>query len=495
MATENTTEKKVQKRKLPTPAIVGLAVTGATLLSIYIGGTIYYSGHYFPGTTVGDIACRNKTAEYAESRNIRNGDDYLLTISDRKGNTYPIAGMNFDYKYVARGEEEALLKSQSAFAWPVEVFRTHQLDLDRSFTYDSEKLKELVNDLRIFSEDYIEAPEDARLDITEDGYEVIGEDPGTTPIGDQILAEITQAIDAQQTTVTLSDNCYENPKVYSTDPIITKTVEQIDSYMASMIHYEIDGVDENLTSSQILSMLDIDEDGKVTVNEGKVEQFVQYLASTYNTYADVRDFVTSKGDTVKIGGGDYGWVISKSGEKEQILADLAGGVPVEREPVYEQRAVQSGLDDIGNTYIEIDYTNQHLWYYKNGELITDTDIVSGNINRGNGSPDGVYKVVYCERDATLVGENYASKVKYFMPFAYNVGIHDASWRNKFGDEIYKTSGSHGCINVPEKAAKTIIDEIDLGTPVVAYYREKVKLTAENARISNAYSYVDPDKEN
>ena len=46
--------------------------------------------------------------------------------------------------------------------------------------------------------------------------------------------------------------------------------------------------------------------------------------------------------------------------------------------------MQSGLDDIGNTYVEIDYTSQHLWYYKDGSLVTDTGIVSGNISRGNG---------------------------------------------------------------------------------------------------------------
>lgn len=119
--------------------------------------------------------------------------------------------------------------------------------------------------------------------------------------------------------------------------------------------------------------------------------------------------------------------------------------------------MQSGLDDIGNTYVEIDYTSQHLWYYKDGSLVTDTGIVSGNISRGNGSPDGIFKIAYKQKDATLVGENYASNVRYFMPFAYNVGIHDASWRSTFGKEIYKTSGSHGCINVPPKRQKTVSD--------------------------------------
>ena len=190
----------------------------------------------------------------------------------------------------------------------------------------------------------------------------------------------------------------------------------------------------------------------------------------------------------KIGGGDYGWVINKKGEAAQIVEDIKNGESVTREPKYEQRAFVEGADDIGNTYIEIDYTNQHLWYYKDGSLVVDSDLVSGNLNNGNGSPDGVFKVISRQSPATLKGEDYESDVTYFMPFAYNVGLHDASWRSSFGGSIYKNGGSHGCINLPYDAADTIYKNVELGTPVVAYYREDVKLTSNNAKVSNAYSY-------
>ena len=45
-----------------------------------------------------------------------------------------------------------------------------------------------------------------------------------------------------------------------------------------------------------------------------------------------------------------------------------------------------------------------------------------------------------------------------------------------------------CINLPYDAADTIYKNVELGTPVVAYYRENVKLTSNNAKVSNAYSY-------
>ena len=254
------------------------------------------------------------------------------------------------------------------------------------------------------------------------------------------------------------------------------------------ITYEIEGSEQVLDGTTILSWLTINDDLSVTVDSDMAASYAQQLASKYNTYAATRSFETTAGDTVKIGGGDYGWVINKKGEAAQIVEDIKNGESVTREPKYEQRAFVEGADDIGNTYIEIDYTNQHLWYYKDGSLVVDSDIVSGNLNNGNGSPDGVFKVISRQSPATLKGEDYESDVTYFMPFAYNVGLHDASWRSSFGGSIYKNGGSHGCINLPYDAADTIYKNVELGTPVVAYYREDVKLTSNNAKVSNAYSY-------
>lgn len=88
--------------------------------------------------------------------------------------------------------------------------------------------------------------------------------------------------------------------------------------MAATVTYEIKGADEGLDKAGILSLLDLKKDGSVSINDTRLTSYVQHLASTYNTYGDVRKFKTSKGDTVKIGGGDYGWVIDKSKEKRAL---------------------------------------------------------------------------------------------------------------------------------------------------------------------------------
>lgn len=460
----------------------------------YIGISLYFNSHYLLNTTIEGIACGGKNANYIIKENEKRISNYLLNIKDRNNNSFPLVGSDISYEYVSNGEEEDILKKQNPFTWPLSFFKKYSYSLKKSVTYNKDTLLGFINGLEIFSTDYIKAPENAYIKIGDGNYEVVDDIPGNTPIYDEIESEIITALDDESDEVVLSDSCYKKADILSDDERIKNAMNKIDSYANSTIHYLIDNVDENLSKEKIIDMIQLTDNFDVSIDETKIDDYVQYLASTYNTYGDVRKFKTSSGDTVKIGGGDYGWVISKTGETEQIKKDLEGGKAVSREPVYEQTALQSGLDDIGDTYIEIDYTKQHLWYYVEGKLKMETDIVSGNLSTQNGSVDGVYTISNKERDRTLSGENYDTDVKFFMPFAYNIGIHDASWRHGvFGGTLYKTSGSHGCINVPPDFAKKLFNSVDNGTPVIAYYREKVKLTNTAAQISNAYSYVKEDE--
>ena len=99
----------------------------------------------------------------------------------------------------------------------------------------------------------------------------------------------------------------------------------------------------------------------------------------------------------------------------------------------------------------------------------ETDVVTGCIGKRMGTPEGIYSVYSMQRNRTLRGTGYASFVRYWMPVNGNIGIHDASWRNSFGGEIYKKNGSHGCINTPYEAMKKIFENVEVGIPVVMFY--------------------------
>ena len=65
--------------------------------------------------------------------------------------------------------------------------------------------------------------------------------------------------------------------------------------------------------------------------------------------------------------------------------------------------------------------------------------------------------------------HYESFVSYWMCFlGHGYGLHDASWRSNFGGDIYKYSGSHGCVNLPTNKAPELYNLISVGTVVIIH---------------------------
>ena len=119
-----------------------------------------------------------------------------------------------------------------------------------------------------------------------------------------------------------------------------------------------------------------------------------------------------------------------------------------------------------NTYISISISNQYLVYYKMGKLVLETPVVTGNY--GN-TPYGTYYVNNKARNVTLKGpedDPYESFVYYWIPFISSThGMHDATWRSRFGGNIYTYDPSHGCVNMPLDKAADLYYMVEIGTPV------------------------------
>ena len=95
---------------------------------------------------------------------------------------------------------------------------------------------------------------------------------------------------------------------------------------------------------------------------------------------------------------------------------------------------------------------QILKIYQDKKQVLETPVVTGK----NSTPSdiGLFEIFSKEKDRYLNGPGYSTHVNYFMPYNGGEGLHDATWRSEFGGDIYKYSGSHGCINMPlDKAAE------------------------------------------
>ncbi len=268
-----------------------------------------------------------------------------------------------------------------------------------------------------------------------------------------------------------NDNLKVNAQLSNIEQQVDRSQKRINDFATANIEYNFIENTEAVNEELITKWLIVEEDG-VVLDEVKVRAYVDELAKKYNTVGTKRLFVDSHGKTVTVSGGPYGWEIDCNKETKELVDLIKKGINVAgREPIYKQRAMTRGINDIGNTYVEINMSEQKMWYYKEGELIVSTNIVTGNTNRGNGTPTVVGYIYNKARNINLVGEGYVAFVHYWMKVYGSIGIHDASWRNKFGGTIYTTNGSHGCINTPYDMVKMIYENIEIGTPVVIFYEE------------------------
>ncbi|MCI5620682.1 MAG: L,D-transpeptidase/peptidoglycan binding protein [Lachnospiraceae bacterium] len=454
---------------------IGIAAGIGTLVIfiLYIGFGIYFQGHFFFRTTINGVGVSAASVQRAQNNLREQVENYRLILKERGKVTEEVTGQSIDMEPAFDNQLENLVKAQNGFAWPYYLFSPKDYKMGTVVEFDEDKLDAVLEELSCMDRNDWVPSENAKILNYEDGeYQVQKAVYGTVINEGNFLRRVREAVSTLEESLDLSKTgCYLNPVVTEKDAVFEEALETMNQYVATEITYT--GLEEHivLDSDRIAQWLSVDENYQVSVDGGSLSAFVKELAESYNTIYTNREFTTSYGETITVCGGSYGWQVDKEAEKEMILADLDAGNPVKREPVYVQTANSHGDNDYGSTYVEINITAQHLFFYKDGKLIVESDFVSGNPSKGNATPTGTYRVTYKAKDATLRGDNYTSKVNYWIPFNNNVGMHDASWRTTFGGTIYKRSGSHGCVNLPESAAQKIYENVEAGYPVVVYELE------------------------
>ena len=204
----------------------------------------------------------------------------------------------------------------------------------------------------------------------------------------------------------------------------------------------------------------------------KKKKFSEYLTAylptklgTYNTVGKTRSFKTHSGSKIKLSSGTYGDVVDFEYEVKYIMDSLK---KIKSESSREPSLLLDLPDKIPNTYIEVSIAKQHLWYYVNGKLKMESNVVTGT--RGShDTPRGIFYISEKIPGKYLTGDNYKTWVNRWMRLTNRgVGLHDAYWRSSFGGSIYTRSGSHGCVNLPKDFAVRLYDSVDRKTAVVIY---------------------------
>lgn len=461
----------MKKRTIWITVVLLLMLLGVAGAYIAIGS--YYKTHFFENVSINGIDVSDLTAQEAEKLIAHQAEDYRVTLVTKEGAQEVIEGADIGYRFVSGGEVQGFLDEQNAFAWlPAYLGAGKRYTMETSMTYDGEMLETALTSLACMQKENVTAPKNAKIKQQEDGtYVIEPETVGNKLSKKKVRTLLTEAVESGVSTVDLEkEACYKLPKVYQDDPALRAEAAIRNRYSSITVTYDMGGgVTETLDKATIASWFSLDKDLKVTFDRDAVAAWVNQLADQYDTIGAYLPFVTSNGETVYPESRTYGWQMDREAETEALYEILLAGDSVQRSPVWLEGAATRGENDLGNTYVEIDYTNQRMWYYKDGQLLAETPVVTGNVGAGMASPEGVFCLVGKQEDAVLTGEDYKTPVDYWMPFYGGVGIHDAdTWRTAYGGDIYQWSGSHGCINTPTAQAAVIFENIEVGTPVVCY---------------------------
>ncbi|UWP59913.1 L,D-transpeptidase family protein [Ruminococcus gauvreauii] len=462
------------KKLLNTKKKVALAIllVAAVLLGIYFGLSLFFRSHFMFGTTINRLGCSGRSVERVKEELQDHIMEYELTLKERDDQTEVISAGQLGLKYVDDNGVEQLLEEQNPFSWIAALFRGNDYQVSANTQYDKSTVDEILNGLTCFQENHVTAPADAVIEETDDGFVITPEVQGNTLKRDQVKQAVIDAVDAGRTELDLEElDLYEKPSVLSTDEGLNAELQQLNTITTAQITYDF--VDRQFTvdRSVIREWLVKDENGDYVLDQDQAAAWVKHMAYETDTFGLEHTFQTSLGPTITLAaGGDYGWVINKDETTQQLIDNINAGTQGNLEPVYVYTAMDRSSNDIGGTYVEVCIQEQKMWCYKDGQLVVETPVVTGNSATGHDTPSGsVWAIDAKKKDAHF--KQFNVDVTFWLPFNGGVGIHDASWRSssEYVPSTFRSNGSHGCVNTPYDAAEQIFNTVDIGYPVIVYY--------------------------
>ena len=455
----------------------------AVLICVYFGLAVYYKDGFAVNTWINGVYCTGKTVDEVNEELQAVSSVPVITITDPEGKTYEIDMGDLEYSCDYRIALSNFLRDQNPYLWVNNITFHRNYSIKPQISYDENRLRAIWNEL-----DFV-AEERSR----ENGVKIVrNENQYTLENGlidrvdcDRAYEGLRDAIVENEFQYVVPQTCTYDSEPNADQKKLLELWEKIDDFQASGIVYDMGAEKVKLSafSAWFLKAENgipvVDESGTLVIDQAGIEQFVSDLAQKYDTYGKEREFFSTCGQSVTIPAGTYGTVLNQGAEIKWLSENLSPDAGDTKEqllhiPAYSREAYARGENDIGGTYIEVDLSDQKLYCYVDYELSLETDIVTGCIARRNGTPEGTFYVYNKQRSRVLRGPNYATYVKYWMPVKNGVGIHDADWRSEFGGEIYKKSGSHGCINVPKEIMPEIYDLYEVGTPVLIFYHDSEK---------------------
>lgn len=419
-------------------------------------------------TYINGIECSFLNIEGTIDKLERKINNSKLTLLFADNKQYTCLGTYFDLKVNNKKEiENALFKQREE-----DSNEEKQYNITQLYTLNENKVREYLASLGIFKTEMKE-PKDAYLEFDGKDEVIIKKEVYGNKINfDEACEYMISGLKKGETIIDFRKITNIEPKIKATDQSIISQRDYINSILKTTITYKLhDGSKYKLDANIMKDWIKKDKKGNYDIELDKnIPEFINLLNKKASYLLTSTEFNATGRGKISISFGRKTYRnINKDKEIERLKNQLKNGESTEFEVIYNSLPDYKNI----NTYVELDLSRQRVWMYVNGRCILDTPCVTGNVAGGYATPSGIYYLTYKTTDTNLEGYNsdgseYSSHVNFWMPFNGGIGFHDASWRSYFGGNIYMTNGSHGCVNLPYSAAKTLYNNINTSVPIILY---------------------------
>ena len=354
---------------------------------VYIALGAYFSSHFMFYTKINGTDCAMMSVTDIEAYMEQQVEDYVLTLKESDGDTEEIAGADIGAKYVPDDKVADLMKEQNNWLWIKTLWDHPEISAEVGVKYDENALEEKIQTLQCMIPENQTESVNAHPVFKEDKFVVEPEVIGTKIDTEKFNAAVAKAINGFQSELDLAEaGCYNYPKYTSESAEVIAAADAMNSYLGAEVTYDFNPHTEVVDSAKIAEWISVDGDMNVTFNEAAVGDYVMELANKYNTLGGTRTFTSATGASVTVEGGEWGWQIDQASEVAALIENIKNGEVVTREPAYYSRgATHEDGNDIGQTYAEVDLTNQIMYYVKDGQIAMQAYVVTGNPNTNHGT--------------------------------------------------------------------------------------------------------------
>ena len=465
------------------------------LLAGIVGGAYtvmakHFETHFYSGTMINGRDVSGMTVKEVKQLISDDIATYKLTIKERDGVKEVLSSDDVKWAYVDDHKVDEIMLNQDPWKWFLSISKSKTFDFTAGTTYDKDAATAAVEGLKCLNSENVTEPQDAVLVETAEGASITPEIIGNKIDEARLKKAVLDALDAGDSEIDITEpDLYLYPEIYSDDPDLNRRMNDWNAYLNIEITYTFGDNVETVgrgTFSQAIQ----DDGTNVTISLDWIRPLVGTWADKYNTFGRERTFKTHSGETVTLpaytkGTGeldpdtkeelthtsDYGWLLDSEATAADLESAIVNRMSGSRQPIFKYSAKGWDNGDLTGTYVEVSLKEQHLWVYKDYQVVVETDFVSGMPTATRATYPGCFAIDAKKSPAvlgTMATQGYESHVTWWCPFDGGRGLHDAPWRGTFGGNEYIGNGSHGCVNCPADVMEKIYNAVSIGEAVCVY---------------------------